>query len=554
MIKKPLVQAIEKAIISLQSREIISPVFDIPEIEVEIPPESKLGDYSTNIILKIARKQSKDPHDLAWQLINRIKEQKTPFLDRIEFASPGFVNFFLSKKWLISKIDQVIENGKDFGKQDIGKKQKVMVEFISANPTGPLTVANGRGGFTGDVLANILSTVGFDVTREYYINDQGNQIDILGESVSRRYFQQHGFNVPYPEKCYQGDYIADIAKKIVIRNYRLSDNSKLEYIRDKVKVLALEKMLAQIKEVVVKKAKIKMDSWFSERSLYEDGSVDKALEFLKEKNLLYRHEDALWMKTSQFGDDKDRVLIKGDENPTYFMSDVAYHWHKFCFRKFQRVINILGADHHGYIGRLKAAVAAMGVDPEQLDILLVQFMRLVEDGREVKMSKRKGTFITMEDLVDEVGLDAVRFFFIMHAAATHMDFNIKLAKEKSAKNPVYYVQYAHARICSIIREAKEGKAKTKKSAPLLDHPKEMELLKMIIRYEDVLAETAKSYEIHRLAFYAVELAKSFHDFYTQCRVIGESGVNPHRLALINCTQVVLQNVLTVIGVKAPKRM
>lgn len=430
-----------------------------------------------------------------------------------------------------------------------------MVEFISANPTGPLTIANGRGGFIGDVLANVLTAAGYDVTREYYVNDQGNQIDILGESVTRRYFQQHGLNVPYPDKCYQGDYIADIAKRIVIRNHKLSDQSKFELIRDKIKVLALEKMLADIKETVSKTAKIKMNSWFSERSLYEKGYANKAIEYLEQNNLVYRHEGALWMKTTRFGDDKDRVLVKADGSPTYFLSDVAYHWHKFSYRKFQRVINVLGADHHGYIGRLKAAVTATGVSPDRLDIILVQFMRLVENGREVKVSKRKGTFVTLEELIKEVGLDATRFFFLMHAANTHMDFNLSLAKEKSEKNPVYYVQYAHARICSILGEVdKIAKKKAKSEPGILNHPTEISLLKNVIKYRDLIADVARNYEMHQLAFYSVELARSFHDFYTQCRVIDEGRVNPHRLALVKASQVALQNVLKIMGVKAPKRM
>lgn len=483
----------------------------------------------------------------------RAMVQENKMISQVELAAPGFLNFSLAPAWLNGAVDTINQKGAEFGKSNAGRQKKVQVEFVSANPTGPIHVGNGRGAFLGDTLANILYWVGYRVEREYYINDLGKQIEILGESVTRRYLQNQGIHVPYPDYCYQGEYINEIAKSLHLKNYTLKNAQKINEIKNKIKQTVLKKMVREIQNLLTNKLRVKYDVWFSEQSLYDSGQFERTLNKLKEKDLTYEKEDALWFKSSGFGDDKDRVLIKNDGAPTYFASDIAHH--EVNFLTNSKKINILGADHHGDVPRLQAAMSALGYQGK-LDIILVQFVRLVEGGFEVKMSKRGGSFITLEELVDEIGLDVARFFFLMYSTATHMDFDLSLARKKSEKNPVFYVQYAHARICSIMKKLKikKGQAKPKSNETELNHPAELALAKELIKFPDLLLKISQNYEIHRLPFYAVEIAKKFHNFYTQCRVIDQGEVNQARLELIQATQVVLKNVLSLMGVTAPKKM
>ncbi|MBU0670605.1 arginine--tRNA ligase, partial [Patescibacteria group bacterium] len=411
-------------------------------------------------------------------------------------------------------------------------------------------MGNGRGGFTGDVLTNVLRKEGYKPYKEYYINDFGKQIETLGESVIRRYFQSQGVKVYFPEELYQGEYIKDLAEEIKIDDFNISDKKKFARVKDKVKKEALEKMIKNTQDVLQKKCGIKYNQWFRESFLYEDNAQEKALDKLKKKDLIYVKEGAVWFKSMQFGDDKDRVVIKKDGNPTYFFSDILYMENRLMKRKYSKVIMILGADHHGDIARLKAAAEILD-KKDALDVIIYQNVRLIFKGKELKMSKRKGVFVTLDELVDEVGIDAMRFFFLMNSLDKHMDFDISLAKEKSDKNPVYYVQYAHARIYSILEKIK--KAEPAKKIELRE-ASEKALLNEIIKFPDILEEVATTYEVHKLPFYSIEIARKFHNFYNQCRVIEDEKVNASRVELIKATKEVLENVLALMGVSAPKKM
>jgi arginyl-tRNA synthetase len=436
---------------------------------------------------------------------------------------------------------------KTFGANTNGKKKKILVEFISANPTGPMTLGNGRGAFAGDTLANVLTMNGWNVWREYYLNDIGNQVNILAESVIRRYFQLQGIPTEYPDYCYQGDYVTELAKKLKLEKQKIRDVTTL---RDKIKVRILNTMITGLQRVVEKSLKVKFNAWFRESVLYEKKLDVKALDALRNHDLVYEKDGATWFRTTAYGDDKDRVLIKANGEKTYFLSDIALRWNRFAQRGFEREILFLGADHHGYIKRLEAGMAALGF-AKRLDVRIVQLVRLMENGNEVKMSKRAGTYVALEDLVNDVGLDVARFFFLMHAANSHMDFNLSLAKEQSEKNPVFYVQYAHARISSILKKTARLKPRSGKT-PI--HPSETALVKALLEFPLLIAEVGESYEVQKLPFYASTLATKFHDFYTNCRVIDEQQVWAHRLLLARATQTVIAKVLGVMGVSAPEKM
>ncbi|MFA6391627.1 MAG: arginine--tRNA ligase [Patescibacteria group bacterium] len=552
MIKEKIQNIVRDEIMKQQqNNELIG--FDIPEIDIEYPQNNQYGDYSCNVALKLAGTLRQSPMELGSQLVEGIQKRiaDNDILEKVELAAPGFINFYLSPAWLSDATKIIFDKAEDFGRSNFGHRKKIQVEFVSANPTGPLHVGNGRGSFLGDTLAKILAHVGYQVEREYYVNDMGKQVDTLGESVLRRYLQRKGIPVPYPDYCYQGEYIKDLASSFVLRNYTLSSVKKIDEIKEKTKMTVLNKMLKQIKDFLEKKLNIKYDVWFSEKSLMDSGKFDKTIAQLKEKNLTFEQDGALWFRSTEFGDDKDRVLIKKDGKPTYFATDIAHHL--VNFETNSRKVNILGADHHGEIPRLQAALKALGHEGK-LDVIFVQLVRLLEGGYEVKMSKRSGSFITLEELVEEVGLDVTRFFFLMYAVSTHMDFDLSLARKKSSKNPVYYVQYAHARICSIMEKLKNEEATLSKVNAELSHPTELILIKELIKFPDLLKEISKSYEVHRLPFYTIEIAKKFHDFYAKCKVIEEGNINEGRLRLIQATQITLQNALALMGVSAPTKM
>ncbi len=466
---------------------------------VEKPGEKTHGDYSTNSAIVSAGK--KNPREVAEKLVDKIKDNK--MFEKIEIAGPGFINFFISKEYLQNQVEKILKEKEKYGSSKTGKGLKINLEFISANPTGPLTLGNGRGGFGGDVLSNILEKAGYDVTREFYINDRGKQIEDLKKGL------------------YKGE------KRTV---------SQIQKTNQKT---------------ITKDMKIKFDVWFSEKSLYKSKEVDRVLALLKKKKLTYEKDSALWFKSTKFGDDKDRVLIKGIGEETYLLSDIAYLKNKFD-RGFKKNIIFLGADHHGYIRRMKAVTEALGYKKEQLEFIVFQLVHLLEDGKEVRMAKRAGMYVTIKELIDEVGLDATRFFFLSRGINTHLTFDLKLAKEKSSKNPVYYVQYAYARISSILKKAKVAEARPPQN---LDKEEELELIKQLVRFEEVVEDTVKDYQIQRIPQYAIDLAESFHRFYQSCQVIGEDKkLSSSRLALAKATQIVLKNTLELMGISSPSKM
>lgn len=464
---------------------------------IEKPGEKTHGDYSTNVAMITAGK--KNPREVAEKLVDKIKGNK--MFKKVEIAGPGFINFFISKEYLQKELERILKEKS--GKLNIGKNKKINIEFISANPTGPLTLGNGRGGFGGDVLSNVLEKAGYDVTREFYINDHGKQVADLAEGL------------------YKGE--TRTASQIQKAN----------------------------RKTITKDLKINMDVWFSEKSLYKSKEVDKVLVLLKKKKLIYEKDNALWFKSTRFGDDKDRVLVRENGVETYFASDIAYLKNKFD-RGNKKLIIFVGADHYGYVKRMESAVEALGYKKEQLEFIVFQLVHLLEGKKEVRMSKRAGTYITVNELINEVGLDATRFFFLQRGANSHLNFDLKLAKEKSQKNPVYYVQYAYARMSGILRKAK---IKPSKDFALLEKEEELDLIKQLIRFEEVIKDTAKDYQIQRIPQYAIELAESFHRFYQRCQVVSEDKeLSSSRLSLVSATQIVLKNTLELMGISSPEKM
>lgn len=513
-------------------------------ISVERTTDPKHGDYTSTVAMKLAPLLKQPPREVAQYIL--AKFGRLPMVDRAEVLGPGYLNFFLKPDWIIKQAAAIVAD-KRYGQNVLGKNRTVVLEFISANPTGPLTLANGRGAFTGDTMANILTKSGWRVWREYYVNDVGNQVNILAESVIRKYFQRQGIPTEYPDYCYQGDYVVELAGKLKIDKMKLGDMNSL---RDRIKGRVLEAMLIEIKRVVEKKLNVHFDRWQRESDLYKTKLDKKVLDHLRRHDLLVEKEGAWWFRSTAYGDDKDRVLIKKDGEATYFLSDIALRWYRFGLRKIDREILFLGADHHGYIPRLQGMMAALGF-ANQLDVSIVQMVRLIRGGQEVKMSKRAGTYVPIEDVIDEVGLDVARFFFLMHGANTHMDFDLDAAKEKSEKNPVFYVQYAHARIASLLKKVGKSPTKNDREAP---QPSELQLVKMLLDYPLIIAQVATSGETQKLPFYAMELARAFHDFYTQCRVIDAGVVWARRLVLVKATKYVLAAVLGDMGISAPEKM
>ncbi len=490
------------------------------DAKVEYPASPEHGDYSSNVAL-VAKKNPEE-------VIAKIGESK--MFEKVE-QKDGFINFFIGKEHLQNQVSKILREKDRFGSLALGRGKKVQVEFISANPTGPLTLGNGRGGFCGDVLANVLEKAGYRVEREYYLNDRGEQIKKLGHSV-----------MADEEAVYKGKYIEELAEKIKGRN------------AEAVGEVASQKILEEMIKPTVKKMGIEFDNWFSESSLYEKGKVDKALEELKSKGLTFEQEGALWFKSTKFGDDKDRVLVKKDGEKTYFAPDVAYTKDKFD-RGFDKLIWFLGADHYGYIKRIQAVVEALGHQKEQAVFIVMQLVRLLREGKEVRMSKREGVYVTLDELIDEVGLDATRWFFLSRSPNSHLNFDLDLAKEQSDKNPVYYVQYAHARICSVL--AKSGIRNPKsESLRLLSYSSELKLIKQLIKLPEVIEDTARDYQVQRLPKYVTDLATAFHKFYTDCRVIDEKEpeLTQARLALASAVQIVLKNTLFLMGISAPEKM
>lgn len=520
------------------------------DILVEIPENKEYGDYSANIAFSLSKILKNSPSKIADNMAKKLLKDKSDDFSKIE-AKNGFINFFLSEDCLKHQLGEVLKKKNKYGFSKDKKPQKIQVEFISSNPTGPPTIGNGRGGFYGDVLSNILEAQGHKVTREFYVNDRGSQILSLGRSIKLAQGEELNLEKTESDNLYKGKYINELAKQI-------DKHFNIEEAGQKAADLVLNTYI----KPVIKKIGINFDVWFSEKSLYKGSEYEKVMKDLMQKDLIYEKDGATWMKTSKLGESEDRVLIKSNSDETYFMSDILYHLNKFNVRKFDKVINIWGADHHGDVLRLTAALKILNVDLERFKIILIQFVRLISGSRGAKVSKRAGTFVTLEELIDEVGLDAARFFFLMYSNGAHMDFDMDLAKKRSVKNPVYYVQYAHARLSSILRKSKirnpKSETNPKSQIPNLKPLKtkdELNLIRKLIEFPEILSDISKNYEFHRLPRYALELAREFHNFYEKERVISENkDLTAARLALVAATKIVLANSLNLMGIKAPDKM
>ena len=543
---------------SLKENELLKDI-SIRDIFIEIPREKDHGDFSTNMAMQIAREAKMPPMEIARLMINNINLENT-YIEKVEAAGPGFINFYLKIDWLYHVLKVIMTEKENYGKLDIGKGQKVMVEFVSANPTGPLHMGNARGGAMGDCIANTLDAVGYNVTREFYINDAGSQIEKFGESLEARYIKLLlGENsIDFPEDGYHGEDIISHAK-----NYIEAYGDKLLKVpsserRKELARFALERNIESIKNDL-KNFGIKFDVWFSEQSLYDSGEFDETMEFLKKNDLTYEDDGAVWLKTSQFGADKDEVLIRSNGTPTYFASDIAYHRNKFLKRNFDQVINLLGADHHGHVSRMKAAIKALGIDPDRLNIIIFQLVRLYRNGEIVRMSKRTGKAITLADILEEIGKDAARFFFNMQSSGNHLEFDLDLAIKKSDDNPVYYIQYAHARICSMLRVLEKEGIKVpdvmQTDLSYLKTKDETDLIKKLSEYPEELSIVAKTLEPSRLTRYVKDVASLFHSFYNACRVKGEEeNLMKARLILVESTRIVIKSSLDLLSISAPERM
>lgn len=509
-------------------------------ILVEIPAKKENGDYSTNVALTLTKKLHKSPMDIANDIINNIEENE--YFEEIKIAAPGFINFYLKKEYLLSVINKIIDEGKNYGRSAIGKNKKINIEFVSANPTGILHIGHGRGATYGDCLARIMSFSGYDVTKEYYVNDAGNQMNNLGISIKERYRELCGEICNLPEDGYHGKEIIDIAK-IVYDDYKDTKlNEGIEYFKQK----GLEILLNEIKKHL-DTYRVSFDTFTSEQSLYDKGAVDNALNILKNSGNCYIAEDALWLKTSDYGDEKDRVLIKSDGNYTYLTPDISYHLDKIN-RGFEEVIDVLGADHHGYINRLKAAITMLGKNSDIIDIRILQMVRLIKDGEELKLSKRTGKTITLMDLVEEIGVNATRYFFASHSLDTSMDFNIDLALKQSNENPVYYIEYANARICSILRNYKKKPEKHDKYTTLNDEAAYI-ILNKLFSFEDVVISASLNKAPHIIANYVYDLASAFHSYYASYKMITDDEIaTSERMNLIIAIQIVINNALDLLGI------
>ena len=524
---------------SLEKLEKASDLKDI-NIVVEVPSKQENGDYSSNIALTLTKKLHKSPLEIAEKIIENIDKQD--IIEEIKIANPGFINFYLKKDYLLNQINEILEQKKDYGKSNIGQNKKINIEFVSANPTGILHIGHGRGATYGDNLARIMTFSGYDVTKEYYINDAGNQMNNLGISIKERYKEICGKECNLPENGYHGKEIITLAQGI----YDLYKDTKLDSDIEFFKQQGLEKLLDQIKKDL-DRYRVNFNVFTSEQSLYDKCLVEDVLNKLRYSDNCYIKEDALWLKTTPYGDEKDRVLIKSDGNYTYLTPDIAYHIDKIN-RGYDELIDVLGSDHHGYIHRLKAALTILGKNSDILDIKILQMVRLIKDGEELKLSKRTGKTITLMDLVDEIGVNATRYFFSSRSLDTAMDLNIDLALKQSNENPVYYIEYANARICSILKNYKESLQKIDKYTTLTSN-EAYTILKKLTEFPDVVASASLRKEPHLVANYVYDLATLFHSFYTKEKIITENSVaTSERINLIIAIQIVIQNALDLLGI------
>lgn len=581
--KDQLQDLIKKCIQDLISKGILIEM--PPNVRLDHTKDNSHGDYATNIALMLSKQAKMKPVDLAKIIVDQLEESS--FINKIEIAGPGFINFFISDESSSSVVSEIIDQGALYGSSEIGQGKKVLLEYVSANPTGPLHVGHGRGAAYGATISNLLRAVGFKVDNEYYVNDAGRQMDILAVSIYLRYLSLCGENLRFPDNGYQGQYIKDIAQVIydtsgeefykkldlIFANVSkdgseggdkeshidgLIENSK-SILGDSFRAIfqvGIESILGGIKSDLSEFGVV-FEKWFSEQSLIDTGLSESCISKLKESEKVYEKDGALWFKTTNYGDEKDRVVVRDNGNHTYFASDIAYHFDKFE-RGYDKIINVWGADHHGYISRVKASIDALGHSPDKLEILLVQFANLYRGGSKVQMSTRSGSFVTLEDLRKEVGNDAARFFYILRKSEQHMDFDLDLAKSKTNENPVYYIQYAHARICSVFRQANEKEMEVDHSQAnlsLLTEGIEKNIIKELSRYKSVLESSAIQYEPHQLAYYLRDLSTHFHSYYNACKfIVEDKHLTQARLSLIHATRQILINGLSILGVSAPESM
>lgn len=540
-----VIEIIRKAISEAQAAGEIS-TKELPPLYLEAPKNPDHGDFAVNIAMKMAQSEGKPPRKIAETIINRISN---PIIKKAEIAGPGFINFFMSNDYWLKTLPEIETSGENYGKGSIGKGQKVLLEYVSANPTGPLHIGHGRGAALGDSLARVLKAAGYDVTTEFYINDAGSQVQNLALSVLLRCREINGEEVEWTENLYKGEYINDLAKEFLDKGGNINVGEAGPY--------ALKEIIGWLRRDLGD-FRITFDNWYSEKSLFETGKVRKAMDWLKGKGLIYEKDGALWFKSTEFGDDKDRVVIRENGEPTYFASDIAYHHDKFE-RGFATLINIWGADHHGYIPRMKAVVQALGHDKESLKVLLVQMVSLLRNGQPVIMSKRSGEFVTLKEVMDEVGADAAKYTFLTRRPDSQMDFDLEIVKSQSSENPVYYLQYAYARACNIERFAGERNLTllpaSKVDLSLLKLPEELRIIKALAAYPEVVEGAALSYEPHRLTVYLQELAGHFHSYYRENRVITDDiPLSQARMVMVGGLKTVIGNALELLGVSAPKSM
>jgi arginyl-tRNA synthetase len=525
---------------------------ELPTVLLEVPPKKEFGDFASNFAMQAARTLKCNPRMIAQAIVDNLD---CAFVDHCEIAGPGFINFYLKEDWIYDVLANILKAGKEYGTISCENPEKIQVEYVSANPTGLLHVGHGRGAAVGSALANLLMAAGYDVEREYYINDAGNQMNNLAASINARYLQELGQDAEIPENGYHGQDIIDTAKGIVERDgdkyLAMDEKDRLKEFR----AIGLKEKTDNLKRDLAA-FNVHFDTWFSEQTLHDAGKIKKACDTLMKNGNMYEKDGALWLKSTAYGDDKDRVVIRDNGVPTYLAADIAYHKDKLE-RGFDKLINIWGADHHGYVIRIKAAIGALGYDPKKLEVMLLQMVSLFRNGELVKMSKRTGQTVTLTELIDEVGTDAARYFFIMRSLDSQLDFDLTLATEKSSENPVYYIQYAHARICSILRQVADEGIVIDKNAPLTSLTAEVEhdLIKKMGEYPALIESAARERAVHRLAHYVHELASLFHSFYNQCRIIGEpKEVQQARLLLIIAIRDNLEHVLNILGVSAPEKM
>mmetsp|Transcript_8512 Transcript_8512/g.4641 ORF Transcript_8512/g.4641 Transcript_8512/m.4641 type:complete len:555 (+) Transcript_8512:450-2114(+) len=532
------------------------PSYSLPEIEIHEPKVEVHGDFSTNIAMKMASICKMSPRKIAEIIVSQIKDDED-LIEKVEIAGPGFINFFININCWHYVLKYIYEEDKMYGSSNLGKGKKVQLEFVSANPTGPLHVGHGRGAVYGDTIARLLAFCGFEVKKEYYINDSGRQIKILGLSVFLRYKELFGEKIDFPKDCYHGKYTVDIAEEIKRKKnkslLKLAEDEAIDFCAHEAIDILLYSIKSDLKEFGVE-----FDTWFSEQSLYDSNKVDLVIKDFQKKQFIYEKDGALWFKTTSFGDEKDRVVVRQNSMTTYFASDMAYHQDKYK-RGFDRIIDVWGADHHGYIPRIVASIKASGYDEEQFDVILVQLVNLLRAGKPVAMSTRTGEFVTLKDVVNEVGSDAARFLFLTRDHESHLDFDLELAKKKTNDNPVYYVQYVHARIASIAVKAKEGGLASSNwdnnAILLLKEPEEVTLIKSISRFPEVIKLSAELMEPHRLTFYLMNLASEFHSYYNKHRILtNDTLLAKGRMYLADAVKKVIKSGLTLLGVSAPEKM